>query len=224
MHSHFALQLTITEEKPFTADFHNNSVSSRSLLIRNNVKHKLHSDEILVNLLFNPCSSAGHFLFAQLKDHNWIDYHASWLDSIKASFSQYYKQKIDQEQLVQSVSEGISQIYCLCRERNHFDDQRISDAVSYLEEHSMEVVPVEEIASVCSLSPDRFLHLFKEKTGITYRRFQLWNKLHHAFQCVLSGMSLTDSAYEAGFADSSHFSRTFRETFGELPGKIFKMK
>jgi AraC family transcriptional regulator len=33
---------------------------------------------------------------------------------------------------------------------------------------------------------------------------------------------LTTAAHEAGFADSAHLSRTFRDTFGLAPSRIFK--
>jgi AraC-like DNA-binding protein len=37
-----------------------------------------------------------------------------------------------------------------------------------------------------------------------------------------AGASLTEAAHEAGFADSAHFSRTFRRTFG-LPAASLRV-
>ena len=35
-----------------------------------------------------------------------------------------------------------------------------------------------------------------------------------AVEAIAAGVSLTEAAHEAGFADSAHFSRTFRRMFG----------
>lgn len=35
-----------------------------------------------------------------------------------------------------------------------------------------------------------------------------------------SGSSLTEAAHAAGFADSAHFSRTFRRMFGVAPASL----
>jgi AraC-like DNA-binding protein len=37
---------------------------------------------------------------------------------------------------------------------------------------------------------------------------------------VLAGHSLTEAAYQGGFADAAHFSRTFRRMFGLPPSQL----
>jgi len=37
---------------------------------------------------------------------------------------------------------------------------------------------------------------------------------------ALEGASLTEAAHAAGFFDSAHFSRTFRQTFGFAPSTV----
>jgi AraC family transcriptional regulator len=39
-------------------------------------------------------------------------------------------------------------------------------------------------------------------------------RIERAVQLYAGGRSLTEAAHQAGFADSAHFSRTFRRTFG----------
>jgi AraC family transcriptional regulator len=57
-------------------------------------------------------------------------------------------------------------------------------------------------------------HLFVEQTGLPFRTYLLWLRLTKAVESMAAGASLTEAAHEAGFADSAHFSRTFRRMFG----------
>ncbi|WP_409050310.1 helix-turn-helix domain-containing protein [Sphingobacterium sp. 2149] len=85
------------------------------------------------------------------------------------------------------------------------------------------MVSLKEIANICFLSETRFLHLFKEKTNLNFRRYQLWNKLIKSLP-YLKEHSITDTAYQFGFTDSSHYSRTFKETFGLTPKFLSSLK
>jgi len=72
-------------------------------------------------------------------------------------------------------------------------------------------------ASELGLSPSHFLRLFAEETGTTFRRYQQWARLLHAAKGMLAGYDLTRCAVDAGFASLSHYTDTFRGTFGIAP-------
>ncbi len=67
------------------------------------------------------------------------------------------------------------------------------------------------------LSPSRFSHLFSAEMGIAYRAFVKWRKLLATLDSVSRGADLTQAAHAGGFADSAHFSRTFKDIFGLTP-------
>src|SRR4051812_23823338 len=69
-------------------------------------------------------------------------------------------------------------------------------------------------AKAVGLSPSRARHLFVEQTGLPFRSYLLWLRISEAVRIMSAGSSLTEAAHEAGFADSAHFSRTFRRMFG----------
>ena len=71
-----------------------------------------------------------------------------------------------------------------------------------------------EVAHLLALSEGRFLHLFKAQMGIAWRPYLLWRRLLCAVQLLRHGNSATQAAYKAGFADSAHLSRTFKQNFG----------
>lgn len=79
-------------------------------------------------------------------------------------------------------------------------------------------------AAVCArklgLSSSRFLHRFRAHTGLPLRPYLRWRRLLVALRTVMAGASLTEAAHAAGFADSAHFTRTFRRHFGLAPSAI----
>jgi AraC family transcriptional regulator len=83
-----------------------------------------------------------------------------------------------------------------------------------------DAIPLSAMASAANLSPDRFRHLFMRETGVGFRAYLLWQRLDRALAAYVGGNSLTESACIGGFADSAHFSRTFKRMFGIAPASI----
>ena len=79
-----------------------------------------------------------------------------------------------------------------------------------------------ELAALIGLSPSRFLHLFRQHTGVSYRRFRAWKRMMTAFELLQASDNMTRAAMDAGFADATHFSHSFRDTFGVNPAPVFR--
>lgn len=99
-------------------------------------------------------------------------------------------------------------------------DARILRAIDLLHERLDAPICLDDIADAVHLSPGRFRHLFVEQTGTRFRPFVLWLRLTSALSSYAAGASLTDASHIGGFADSAHFSRTFRRMFGASPVSI----
>lgn len=93
-------------------------------------------------------------------------------------------------------------------------DKRIVRAIDILRERITDTVTMSEIADAVHLSPERFRHLFLQETGIRFRPYVLWLRLELAVAMYGAGSSLTAASHAGGFADSAHFSRTFKRMFG----------
>ncbi|WP_334187379.1 helix-turn-helix transcriptional regulator [Noviherbaspirillum sp.] len=93
-------------------------------------------------------------------------------------------------------------------------DKRIMRAIDILRDRIADTVTMTEIAEAVHLSPGRFRHLFLQETGIRFRPYVLWLRLEVAVALYGAGSSLTDASHAGGFADSAHFSRTFKRMFG----------
>jgi AraC family transcriptional regulator len=99
-------------------------------------------------------------------------------------------------------------------------DERIAHAIQLVREQLGDSLPLGRIASAVHLSPDRFRHLFVAETGVTFRAYLLWLRLERSLAAYIAGESLTNAALTGGFADSAHFSRTFRRMFGIAPASV----
>lgn len=79
---------------------------------------------------------------------------------------------------------------------------------------------LQDLARSVDLSPGRLMHVFTESIGIPIRPYLLWLKLQRAAGAIAAGMPLSQAALAAGFADSSHMSRTFRRMLGAPPSSL----
>jgi AraC-like DNA-binding protein len=78
------------------------------------------------------------------------------------------------------------------------------------------------LARVAGLSSSRLMHVFTESLGIPLRPYLLWMRVQRAAGALASGRSVTSAAHLAGFADSSHLTRTFRQTLGTTPRELIR--
>jgi len=79
-----------------------------------------------------------------------------------------------------------------------------------------------ELGEALGLSPSRVLHLFSQQIGVPYRRYRMWNRLWLAAERLHASDNMTIAALDSGFADATHFSHAFRDTFGVNPAPVFR--
>ncbi|CAB1368729.1 helix-turn-helix domain-containing protein [Denitratisoma oestradiolicum] len=78
---------------------------------------------------------------------------------------------------------------------------------------------VQSVATACGISP-RYVHLLMRHTGRTFSQYLLEHRLErcrNALQGRPGKRSITEIAFEWGFNDVSHFSRSFRKRYGLSP-------
>ncbi|MEU9113864.1 AraC family transcriptional regulator [Streptomyces sp. NPDC048483] len=99
-------------------------------------------------------------------------------------------------------------------------DPRIRSAVRKVLRNPQLPDGATEFAAAAGLSRSRFLHLFREQTGTSFRRCRMWARMLRAGRAFLDFGTLTDAAAEAGFSSPSHLSSTFHATFGLRPSRL----
>lgn len=79
---------------------------------------------------------------------------------------------------------------------------------------------VEDLAAIAGVHPSHLLRTFRQYHGCTLATYVRRQRVERArAQIAASTRPLSMIALDAGFADQSHFTRVFREAFGETPGQ-----
>lgn len=134
-------------------------------------------------------------------------------------FDKFEKAQVESEKLCRKMLKKIRNGECLL---SAAFDTRVSQSIEQMRNETENQISVGEIAAGVALSESRFSHLFTAQVGVPVRRYLLWLRLRNALHLLANGVSLTDSAHEAGFADSAHLTRTFRQMLGIAPSSLIK--
>jgi AraC-like DNA-binding protein len=100
-------------------------------------------------------------------------------------------------------------------------DRRIRRAIASLSDITGAKLTAADCAAHAGLSCSRFLHLFKDETGIAFRAFRAWKRARHMLHYVNEDLNLAHLAQEIGYPDSTHFSHSIRRFYGLKPRAIF---
>lgn len=99
-------------------------------------------------------------------------------------------------------------------------DARIRVVIDRINADPAAQASAEACAAAVNLSFSRFLHLFKQETGVTFRAFRAWKRARSLLRYVRQSSSLTDIALDTGYPDSTHFSHSIRQVYGLRPSDI----
>lgn len=223
-HSHHALQITINlEPKPFVMRHSGGDLELNSAVIRSNWPHQVVSSNAWRAVMFiDPQTQFGYQINERYGRHGNIV-------SLDPDDFIYCQQCLEGfagvAQPVAMAGQALDRIVERLAGPIGAGDNlnpRVKQAIEVIHETPGRKLTLEYIASRVFLSESRISHLFKHDVGIPIQRYLLWYKLAQAAFNIGKGLSLTDAAEEAGFADSAHFSRSFRVMFGMTPSQILK--
>jgi AraC family transcriptional regulator len=90
----------------------------------------------------------------------------------------------------------------------------------YIQEHLDQPLSLDELAKIAVISPNYFISLFHQSTGMTPHKFVLHQRVEYAKELLASSkLSLIEIAHKCGFPDQSQFTTTFRRHVGITPGQ-----
>lgn len=98
--------------------------------------------------------------------------------------------------------------------RSDFSNQLIQ-SIHFLNQDPL--LSLEQLAKLTQLSRYQIIRLFKQNTGLTPHHFQLNLRINRAKNLLIQKQTISDIAYQLGFADQSHFQRTFKSFTGITP-------
>lgn len=95
------------------------------------------------------------------------------------------------------------------------------DLFDFVHRHRLEPWPVSRYADTLGLTPRKFNELFKDKYGVSAKRWLLAQRLEHAKLLLeTSSKKVIDVALESGFGNAAHFSDCFRRHFRMSPREV----
>ncbi len=101
------------------------------------------------------------------------------------------------------------------------DEVTIRNILEYIDLHMEEKLKVEDLAKRCGMSYSHFAKSFRETYGRSCKEYLEMLRIGKAEEMLkLSDMSLNDVSQELGYADQSHFIRSFKRLKGVTPGSL----
>jgi AraC-like DNA-binding protein len=95
--------------------------------------------------------------------------------------------------------------------------ERMEAVLRCLDSESHAVPSLAELAAAARMSRYQLIRTFRNFTGMTPHAWHLSQRINRARQYLRAGMPLADVAYRLGFADQSHFQRTFKAYAAATP-------
>jgi AraC-like DNA-binding protein len=99
-------------------------------------------------------------------------------------------------------------------------DERILSATEYINRNLHKKLSIEEISRACWLSKFHFQRVFKSCIGLTVNDYIQQQRTALAKRLVKRGSKITDTAYETGYFDPSHFNKAFKKMWVATPASF----
>ncbi len=201
MHAHAALQVVASSDGLTLVDADTSEYCGRGWVVRSGARHRLMPARALTLVLIEPQSRLATGFLQRLPQAPIAQLPDDLADLLLSSMPIH--------EVVQTLERGVL-------ERSAPIDSRLLKALAFLDLQSTKDA-VATASAHCDLSPSRLRALAQKQFGVPLSKLLLWKKVRRAFSAMGRGSSLADAAYEAGFADQAHLTRTMADVIGLTP-------
>lgn len=221
-HAHHAIQITLRLRGWFEISAGGKRLVGPVAAVGSDIRHSFRASGAVAFLFIAPESSTGREVSSHLfQAQPWTNIAngplKTSLDALRVCFDSG-----GSEEELRRVGQAILNTLPTT-EPPKIPDPRVLAMINYARKNLEDSVTLPATAASVALSPSRARHLFVAETGLPFKTYILWLRIERAVALYAAGSSLTEAAHEAGFADSAHFSRTFRRTFG-LPAATLRLR
>jgi len=97
------------------------------------------------------------------------------------------------------------------------EHRRMHDVYQYIDQHYHEPVEVGEAAKIANLTVAAFCRYFKKSTHCTFTDFVNQFRINQAKKLLMQRQNVSETCYQTGFENLSHFIKTFKKFTGDTP-------
>ena len=218
-HRHFGASIAISTGQPFRLETRKSSQDYSAALVPPNLEHRsLVPENRMIVIMIDPDSDEFRYLIQSLDMRAIQPLDGNDFKHLRADMSSM----IDGSATVDTIKLCTGEILGRLKGKGMVElDPRIKNVILEIQSTFPDVPSIEALARQQKLSANRLMILFKKNLGLPIRRYLLWLRLRSCVPWLVGGSNLTDAAHAAGFADSAHLSRVFRENFGMKPSELF---
>ncbi len=226
VHTHHAIQISIGIEGGFTVSTEESELRSHGLLIGPDVPHCVNGGENQLGTLMIDAETTPAKLLVEkyLKGKTTHVLGKRVVTSVLASIPKFIRYHGIQDcyQASEVIKYILGKLVDSSSENQRSVDSRIPAVLDFINNLEIKKVSTKTIARQVYLSETRLIHLFKNEIGIPIRRYLLWSRIQDAMKLMSKGTPITEAAYQAGFSDSAHLTRSVKKTYGVPPSVVFK--
>jgi AraC-like DNA-binding protein len=132
-------------------------------------------------------------------------------------FLAVFREGDDNKNLLESAITGLTRHATHPYEGNNTMETYFAKIDGIIDMHADGPVDTGWLASKFRMSKYHFIRSFKKAKGLTPQAYIMLYRLGKTKKLLLADVPLADIAYQAGFHDPSHFTRSFQKYFGVAP-------
>ncbi len=220
-HAHHAMEIVIAVTGSLT--IHTDKViKAEGVIIKPDITHSVSGTGLIISILLDPETALCNHVVSMLGSKNVVKLEPSITDTLVIHFKNYSNRHFSEDGICELLSKALASSNINSIKLNNHIDPRVSNVIDLIKASPQKFVPFTTLIKASGVSESRLMHLFKDQTGTTIRKYALWYKLQHAIKLHLMGNSLKQSANLSGFADPAHFNRVFVSNYGLNPSLMLK--
>ncbi|MEO5888945.1 MAG: AraC family transcriptional regulator [Ferruginibacter sp.] len=102
---------------------------------------------------------------------------------------------------------------------DRIDSDRMIDVIKFVKANLSENISLKQVAEIACMTEQSFCRFFKSRSNKNFFQYLKDLRMEHASELLIksSSKSISDIALQCGFGNSSHFSKTFKDHYGQSP-------
>lgn len=211
---------------PFEIDFGSTRAGGKALLAGPLVRRKvLAKDAGLVGFYIMPESPLFAYLANTMPSQGYREIDRGVMDEVNTELIALYEGRADVQQTLTTAA-YLQRLLAPVAGMPVAGYPAVSPTAGELTQsvRAQRDVSLQQLAELHGISYTRMSRVFTRHVGLPFREYKNWLKHLNALRLMETGISLTEVAQEAGFADLAQFTRIYKRWYGNPPSYVRQQK